>query len=155
MLNFPFTVHCNAKSAISASNWPCFIPHSHSLQHVTSVVVRTSVRFQRSAKCNFSLHLISLLSSFIPFSYFYKFFFDLRHSIWTERLQCMVVVWEIQERKAEHHDDPFPVLLFPHLLQAWVLECYEKGKVFVFSVCDRECAFKILTNIGMSSCLAH
>ena len=126
-------MHCNAKSAIECpyNNFSFQLTLLYSTftfllacDIMTSACERVKDFKDQQSAIFFSPHLISLFSSFFPFSYF---FFDLRHSIRTERLQCLVV-WEIfQERRAEHHD-PFSVLLFPRLLQREFSNAMRKEK---------------------------
>lgn len=108
MLNLPFTMHCNAKSAIECphnnfSSFQLTLLYSTftfliACDITTSACERVKDFKDQQSAIFSSPHLISLF--FLFFSFFILFFFDLRHSIRTERLQCMVV-WEIIFKSAE------------------------------------------------------
>ena len=157
MLNLSFTMHCNAKSAIECpyNNFSFQLTLLYSTftfllacDIMTSACERVKDFKDQQSAIFFSPHLISLFSSFFPFSYFFFWFTTFDPNRKTSMLGCVRNFSRAQSWASR----PIFSSSFSSSSPARVLECYEKGKVFVFIVCDRECAFKILTNIGMSSC---
>lgn len=159
MLNLPFTMHCNAKSAIECphnnfSSFQLTLLYSTftfliACDITTSACERVKDFKDQQSAIFSSPHLISLF--FLLLSFFILFF--LIYDIRSEPKDFNAWLCEKSFSRAQSWASrPISSSSFSSSSPAWVLECYEKGKVFVFIVCDEECAFKILTNIGMSSC---
>lgn len=150
-------MHCNAKSVIECphNNFSSFqltlLYSTFTFLIACDITTSTCERvkdFKDQQSAIFSSpHLISLFSSFFPFSYFFFWFTTFDPNQKTSMHGC--VRNHFQERRAEHHD-PFPVLLFPHLLQREFSNAMRKEKFLSSLYATKSARLKFLPT---SECL--
>jgi hypothetical protein len=136
---FPFTMHnfhwnVHNFSSLSPIDLALFHIHIPFIVKWHRTILIWDLKDQQSAMNNFFLQR--------TWSFSFSPFFDLWHSIWTAKdfnaRSCEKM------SSAEHHD---PFLAVFHLLDKHAssrMLWERKSFFFIFIVCDRECAFKIL-----------